>query len=82
MESCYTEIQVEYINQTGLKGMKGITVKRSGGDNIRSPNPDPITEPDDMTIVASPCHGHELAKVPDTHVGPPYCLVCGSAFAV
>lgn len=100
MESWYTQIQVEYIDQTaaphiddvvenalgdlfgGLKGMKGITVKRSGGGSSRSPNPDPLTEPDDMTIVASPCHGHEPVKVSDDHVGPLYCLVCGSAFAV
>lgn len=66
----------------GLKGAKGITVKRSRASSARSPNPDPITEPDDMAIVVSPCHGYEPIKVPDSHVGPLYCLVCGAAFAI
>lgn len=43
--------------------------------------PLPLTEPDDMIIVASPCHGYEPVKVPDGHSGPFFCLVCGSAFA-
>lgn len=66
----------------GLKGTKGISVKRSRGSSARSPNPDPITEPDDMTSIASPCHSYEPIKVPDNRVGPLYRLVCGSAFTV
>jgi hypothetical protein len=50
---------------------------------IREPEPpEPITEPDDMAVVTSPCHSWEPVKVPDDHTGTLYCLVCGSAFAV
>ncbi|WP_435229159.1 hypothetical protein [Streptomyces sp. Tue6028] len=44
--------------------------------------PTPLTEPDDMTIVASPCHSYEPVKVPEDTSGPYHCLVCGQAFAV
>jgi hypothetical protein len=100
MESWYTQVQVEYLDQSaapiiddvvgsamddllkGFSGTKGITISRSGGRRVHSPNPDPLVEPDDMTIVASPCHSYEPVKVADNHVGPLYCLVCGSAYAV
>lgn len=42
---------------------------------------DPLVEPDDMTTVTSPCHTWEPVKVPEDHVGPIHCLVCGSAFS-
>lgn len=41
-----------------------------------------LTEPDDMVMVASPCHGYEPVKVPDGLAGPFHCLVCGQVFAV
>lgn len=44
--------------------------------------PASLTEPDDMRIVASPCHGYEPVKVPDDSSGTLYCLLCGTAFAV
>lgn len=43
---------------------------------------DPLVEPDDMTMVTSPCHSWEPIKIPEDHVGAVYCLVCGAAFAV
>jgi hypothetical protein len=47
------------------------------------PAPPPVmVEPNDMQIVASPCHGYEPIKVPDGRVGPFHCLVCGEQFAV
>jgi hypothetical protein len=42
---------------------------------------DPLVEPDDMTMVTSPCHTWEPIKVPEGHVGPKHCLVCGAAFS-
>lgn len=44
--------------------------------------PEALTEPDDMMVVTSPCHAWEPVKVPEDHVGPLHCLVCGSAYAV
>lgn len=63
-----------------LRGIKGVTYKRSG-DELPDESV-PLTEPDDMVIVASPCHGYEPMKVPENHTGPLYCLICGSKFAV
>jgi len=58
---------------------KHITFKAG---RINSPDvADPLIEPDDMTMVASPCHPWEPTKVPEDHVGPMYCLVCGAAFS-
>lgn len=47
------------------------------------PDPaEPLVEPDDMTIVASPCHPWEPVKVPEDHAGTVYCLVCGAEFSL
>lgn len=95
VDSWFTQDQVELIERTAMpdlmglvqddleamfRGMKGVTYER--GDDPVSEPPEPLTEPDDMTIVVSPCHSYEPIKVPDDHTGPLYCLVCGSAFAV
>ena len=40
----------------------------------------PLVEPDDLTMVGSPCHGFEPVKVADDWTEPLYCLVCGQAF--
>ena len=63
-----------------FRGMKGVEYKR--GSEEPADLADPVVEPDDMTIVTSPCHDYEPVKVPEDHVGPLYCLICGSAFAV
>lgn len=66
--------------ERSTRGNKFVTFKASNPD---VPEPaDPLTEPDDMTIVASPCHTWEPIKVPDDHEGPIYCLVCGASFSV
>jgi hypothetical protein len=67
--------------ETMFRGMKGVTYKRGNGGDMTE-FPEPLTEPDDMTIVVSPCHSYEPVKIPDDHVGPIYCLICGSAYAV
>ncbi|MFH9134481.1 hypothetical protein [Streptomyces sp. NPDC017524] len=60
---------------------KYVRVSLKGG--VESPKvPSPLTEPDDMVIVTSPCHSYEPVKVPEDSSGPYHCLVCGQAFAV
>jgi hypothetical protein len=44
--------------------------------------PAALFEPNDMQIVASPCHPYEPIKVPDGMAGPFHCLICGQQFAV
>ena len=93
--SWYTPEQLDYLEQavtpsafaavgdaleTAFEGMSGVKYER--GDEIAADAPAPLVEPDDMTIVASPCHDYEPVKVPADHVGTLYCLVCGSAFTV
>lgn len=95
VDSWSTAQQVELAQQTAMpqfmemiqddleamfRGVKGMTYRR-GGDEIIDQS-EPLTESDDMVIVASPCHGYEPVKIPKDHTGPLYCLVCGSAFAV
>lgn len=95
VDSWNTQEQVELAQQAAMpqimglvtdelesmfRGVKGLTYKR-GNDEMPDESV-PLTEPDDMVIVASPCHGYEPVKVPEDHTGPLYCLVCGSAFAV
>lgn len=50
------------------------------GDSLDVPMS--LTEPDDMQVVASPCHDYEPIKVPDGSTGPFHCLLCGEKFAV
>lgn len=44
--------------------------------------PPPMVEPNDMQIIAPPCHPFEPVKVPDGDQGPFHCLLCGDKFAV
>ncbi len=95
VDSWTTQEQVELAQQAAMpqimgllndelesmfRGVKGLTYKR-GNDELPDESV-PLTEPEDMVIVASPCHGYEPVKIPEKHTGPLYCLVCGSAFAV
>jgi len=95
VDSWNTADQVELAQQTAMpqvmemiqddleamfRGMKGMTYER-GSDELTD-QPEPLTELEDMVIVASPCHSYEPVKIPEDHTGPLYCLVCGSAFAV
>lgn len=66
-----------------LDSLKGPNVKVKRTAHLETPvGPDPIIEPDDMVIVASPCHGYEPIKVPEYWVEPVHCLICGERFAV
>lgn len=60
---------------------RNFKVSRTGRLDIPAA-PMPLTEPDDMVIIASPCHGYEPIKVPEDEAGPFHCLVCGDPFAV
>ncbi|GAA4758300.1 hypothetical protein GCM10023328_47500 [Modestobacter marinus] len=73
--------QVSDVLGDALRGSKHVTYKAGDGSDLPDP-PSALSEPDDMRIVASPCHDYEPVKVPDDADGPLHCLVCGSAFAV
>ena len=66
-----------------FKGMNSKHFKIEMKDNFDTANePMPMVEPDDMVIVASPCHFYEPIKVPETESGLFHCLVRGHAFAI
>jgi hypothetical protein len=56
----------------------GFEVQQGGRPEV----PDPLFEPDDMMMIAPPCHSWEPVKVPEDSVAPYFCLVCGAAYAV
>jgi hypothetical protein len=96
--SWYTQTQLDYMDEAAapaiaqflddaisevFKGSSTKNVKFNRTGHLHVPDhPEPLSEPDDMVIVASPCHGYEPVKVPAEHTGPLCCLVCGAAFAV
>lgn len=57
-----------------------VTFEVKQGD--RPSSPEPLVEPDDMNMIAPPCHPWEPVKVPEDATAPFYCLVCGEAYAV
>ncbi|TFC27614.1 hypothetical protein E3O55_11985 [Cryobacterium sp. MDB1-18-2] len=59
----------------------GITFKQPSRQGSTG-QPDPLVEPDDMVIVAPPCHSWEPVKVPEDAEIPFHCLICGAAYAV
>ena len=63
----------------GLDDSKFVKVTRNSS---KREVPDPLVEPDDMTILEPPCHPWEPIKVPDNASPPFYCLICGEAFTV
>ncbi|MEV6165950.1 hypothetical protein AB0L71_29360 [Streptomyces sp. NPDC052052] len=69
--------------KNAFKRTRSKYVKVSVRSGMESPAvPSPLTEPDDMVIVTSPCHSYEPVKVHEETSGPYHCLVCGQAFAV
>jgi hypothetical protein len=62
-----------------FQGVKGLTYKRGQLDEPEPPAS--LQEPNDMIIVASPCHFWEPVKVPEEATARVYCLVCGEPFA-
>lgn len=77
----FIEAELDKVFRNSSSKSLNLKLRRTG--HLDTPDhPDPLAELDDMTIVASPCHGYEPVKVSEEHTGPLYCLVCGAAFAV
>jgi hypothetical protein len=91
----FTQEQITYIDEAiagpalreasnaienAFRGIKGVTVKRDLSDEPEPPAA--LQEPNDMVIVAPPCHPWEPIKVPEGATGEVHCLICGAAFAV
>ena len=75
------EITDELKKAFGSNRNSFIRFEVSTGDDVPEP-PSALTEPNDMDVIASPCHSYEPIKVPDVAAGPFHCLICGSPFAV
>lgn len=65
----------------GIKSSKHFQFMPNKNFSFEIPTPDPLTEPNDMLIVESPCHTNEPVKVPEAAASSLHCLVCGSTFA-
>lgn len=62
-----------------FRGVKGVTYKRGHLDEPEPPAA--LHEPNDMIIVAPPCHPWEPVKVPEEASPRVHCLICGEQFA-
>jgi hypothetical protein len=62
-----------------FRGVKGVTFERGHLDEPEPPSA--LHEPDDMIIVAPPCHSWEPVKVPPDALARVHCLFCGEPFA-
>lgn len=94
----FTDEQVEYIEGVAAPAMirdandlirdafKGVNSKylkvKMTGHPDTPDEPVALVEPDDMTIVVSPCHSYEPVKVPEDAERPLHCLICGTPFEV
>jgi hypothetical protein len=65
--------------EKAFRGVRGVTFKRGHLDEPEPPSA--LHEPNDMIILAPPCHPWEPVKVPEDATAPAYCLLCGKAFA-
>jgi hypothetical protein len=65
--------------EEAFRGVKGMTFKPSHEDEPEPPAA--LHEPNDMIIVAPPCHLWEPVKVPEGATARVYCLICGEPFA-
>jgi hypothetical protein len=63
-----------------FKGIKGVSFKGSRSFSTGNAEPNPLVEPDDMTIVEPPCHPREPVKVPSGSTERVHCLICGALF--
>ena len=65
--------------EKAFRGVKGMTYKRGQLDEPEPPAA--LQEPDDMIILAPPCHPWEPVKVPEEAAARVCCLMCGEPFA-
>lgn len=96
-DSWFTTAQLEYMSaasagpihdqvtdmlRDSLKTPRNSMIKFEVETGSRPSIPDPLVEPDDMMMIAPPCHPWEPVKVPVDSSAPYYCLVCGEAYSV
>lgn len=96
VDEWWTEAQQEYglravgpaIDETlkdaldgAFSGIKGMEFEMNEDFSFDIPDPEPLSEPDDMVIVVPPCHPKEPLKVPEDLRPPIHCLICGASFA-
>jgi hypothetical protein len=65
--------------ERSLRNNKFVKMTSSRGS---ASSPASLHEPDDMSIIQSPCHPWEPVKVSDDSTAPYFCLVCGTEYAV
>jgi hypothetical protein len=70
--------ELEQIAHRSSGGFLAMTVESSA----EPAPPEPLVEPADMVLVASPCHPWEPVKVAETWLSPLHCLVCGDPYSV
>ncbi len=97
-DSWWTKEQLAYVQQVAAGSVAGemgdafedalghqrpdsfIRIEVERGD-LPEP-PAALHEPNDMTILQSPCHSWEPVKVVETWSEPLHCLLCGENYAV
>ncbi|OMC05922.1 hypothetical protein A5734_06625 [Mycolicibacterium fortuitum] len=84
VDSWWTQEQIEYAQESAMPSVLQQLEHEIAAISITDlpALPPEMVEPNDMQIVASPCHDYEPVKIPDGHNGPVHCLVCGMQFAV
>jgi endogenous inhibitor of DNA gyrase (YacG/DUF329 family) len=74
---------MDAVNDAMKEAVRGSkSLRYEPGENT-APAPTPLTEPNDMLIIESPCHPWEPVKVPEERAdsGSLYCLVCGETYS-
>ncbi len=65
--------------EKAFQGVKGLTYERGQLDEPEPPTA--LQEPNDMIILAPPCHPWEPVKVSEEAIARIHCLICGAPFA-
>jgi hypothetical protein len=64
--------------EKAFRGVKGLSFRRGQLDEPEPPAA--LHEPNDMIILAPPCHPWEPVKVPEETTARVHCLICGEPF--
>jgi hypothetical protein len=95
VDNWWTQEQIEYAQQVAMglavdelrdtfrdmeRQSGGFIKFKSSGDDPE--HPDALHEPEDMAIIAPPCHPWEPVKVPSDWTAPVHCLLCGAAYSL
>ena len=65
--------------EKAFRGTRSVTFRRGHLDEPEPPAA--LLEPNDMIILAPPCHPWEPVKVPEETTARVHCLVCGEPFS-